>query len=570
MDRCDGGEWSDEELFLGETQRYVESTSSQERVVQPSQEEEVMEEFEIDDSFEDCTLSFLEVTSQDWRKDQTQVQGDEDGMELGQSKDDLEKSRTVLDRTEHLLKEGEDPGHSRVNGEQRSDSKVGVTRVRMTLEDGQDGAIASISPDTMDQTPSMAGGSTVCQTMVGGNNQFTPAGRAEESVDVVLNDSPVGGVDDTTLLEVVGGRSMDDQRIRGDQGQGDEEPEIGWYGPRLVAPSMGGTGIARLMDRVEEATLLDSTDASMIDTVGEMMNEAQMLCVGHGQGDDTQEVELDTIRLLEPPTEEEAVLRFEDKLIGASLPESNSHDMLDTDGGAVGAAQMLGEDPGQGENVQIVGLDETKLVVPSIGGSDRPRLRDRVKEDVLLDTNTSGGADIMEPVLGCQDTNKPDPDTPPVGRGVLSDVSQAVPSVGLCVSLHSQLASQPPIERHAGQNNVECSNDVLTLGKANVTRRVGGKGVTDQAQHCVHTRGGVCSTHGPGAKWCWEPLPMSKRRLGPNGKMITRRHFWRCEVNAKGKMMTQTRLPFKKKDDDDDKKGMMMMGDNAGTQGRIQ
>ena len=362
---------------------------------------------------------------------------------------------------------------------------------------------------------------------------------------------------------------MDDERIRGDQGQGDEEPEIGWYGPRLVAPSMGGTGIARLMDRVEEATLLDSTDASMIDTVGEMMNEAQMLCVGHGQGDDTQEVELDTIRLLEPPTEEEAVLRFEDKLIGASLPESNSHDMLDTDGGAVGATQMLGEDPGQGENVQIVGLDETKLVVPSIGGSDRPRLRDRVKEDVLLDTNTSGGADIMEPVLGCQDTNKPDPDTPPVGRGVLSDVSQAVPSVGLCVSLHSQLASQPPIERHAGQNNVECSNDVLTLGKANVTRRGGGKGVTDQAQHCVHTRGGVCSTHGPGAKWCWEPLPMSERRLGPNGKMIIRRHFWRCEVNARGKMMTQTRLPFKKKDDDDDKKGMMM-GDNAGTKGRRQ
>ena len=64
-------------------------------------------------------------------------------------------------------------------------------------------------------------------------------------------------------------------------------------------------------------------------------------------------------------------------------------------------------------------------------------------------------------------------------------------------------------------------------------------------------------------------MPISKRRLGPNGKMITRRHFWRCEVNAKGKMMTQTRLPFKKKDDDD-KKEMMMMGDNAGTKERRQ
>ena len=363
---------------------------------------------------------------------------------------------------------------------------------------------------------------------------------------------------------------MDDESIRGDQGQGDEEPEIGWYGPRLVVPSMGGSGTARLLDRVEEVTLLDSTDASLIDTtVGEMMNEAQMLCGDHGQGDDTQEVGLNNIRPLEPPTEEETILRLDDRVMGASLPESSNHDVLDTVGGGVGDTRMLGEDPGQGVNVQIVGVDDTRLVAPSIGGRDRPRIRDRVKKDVLLDTNTGGGADVMEPVLEGQDTIKPDPDTPPVRRGVLSDVSQAVPSVGLSVSLHSQPASQPAIERHAGQNSVECDNDVLMLGRANVTRRVGGKGVTDHAQHCVHTRSGVCSIHGPGAKWCWEPLPMSERRLGPNGKMIIRRHFWRCEVNARGKMMTQTRLPFKKKDDDDDKKGMMM-GDNAGTKGRRQ
>ena len=61
-------------------------------------------------------------------------------------------------------------------------------------------------------------------------------------------------------------------------------------------------------------------------------------------------------------------------------------------------------------------------------------------------------------------------------------------------------------------------------------------------------------------------MPISKRRLGPNGKMITRRYFWRCEVNAKGKI--QTRLAFKKKDDDLENK--MMMRDNAGTNGKTQ
>ena len=61
---------------------------------------------------------------------------------------------------------------------------------------------------------------------------------------------------------------------------------------------------------------------------------------------------------------------------------------------------------------------------------------------------------------------------------------------------------------------------------------------------------------------------MSERRLGPNGKMIIRRHFWRCEVNGKGKMMIQTRLAFKKKDDD--LKNKMMMRDNAGNNDETQ
>ena len=123
-------------------------------------------------------------------------------------------------------------------------------------------------------------------------------------------------------------------------------------------------------------------------------------------------------------------------------------------------------------------------------------------------------------------------------------------------------ASQPPTERHAGQNTVEQSNDVVSLGIAAGSSQEGGKGVTGSAQRCTHTRSGVCSVHGPGAKWCWEPIPVGKRKPGPNGKLITKKHFWRCEVGRNGKMMRQTRISFLRSVDDEN------LGDNMGSRTR--
>ena len=50
--------------------------------------------------------------------------------------------------------------------------------------------------------------------------------------------------------------------------------------------------------------------------------------------------------------------------------------------------------------------------------------------------------------------------------------------------------------------------------------------------------------HGPGAKWCWEPVPVGKRKMGPDGKLRTKRHFWKCEVGRNGKVLRQTRISF--------------------------
>ena len=157
----------------------------------------------------------------------------------------------------------------------------------------------------------------------------------------------------------------------------------------------------------------------------------------------------------------------------------------------------------------------------------------------------------MKSVLGSQDTIEPDSSTPPEEHEGLLDASQTTPSVGQISRLHSQPASQPPTERHAGQNNVEHSNDVVTLGIAAGTNQGGDKGHTGITQRCTHTRSGVCSVYGPGAKWCWEPIPVGSRTPGPNGKLVTKRYFLRCEVSRSGKMMRQTRISFLRSVDDE-------------------
>ena len=114
--------------------------------------EKTMVEFDVDESFDEWTASFLGLTSLDGERRQAQVQGAEDCDKLGPSKDNLEKIQDVHDRTESLIVVDEDPGHSGVmlSGEQRADSRVGVTSVRKTQEYGQDGTLASTCPETTD------------------------------------------------------------------------------------------------------------------------------------------------------------------------------------------------------------------------------------------------------------------------------------------------------------------------------------------------------------------------------------------------------------------------------------
>ena len=128
-------------------------------------------------------------------------------------------------------------------------------------------------------------------------------------------------------------------------------------------------------------------------------------------------------------------------------------------------------------------------------------------------------------VLGCL--------IPPIQRHLLD-----------CISAHT--ASQPPAERHThtGQNCTDHDIDIVSLGTDAGASQGGGKGVPGPAQRCTHTKSGVCSVHGPGAKWCWEPVPVGKRKMGQNGKLMTKRYFWKCEVGRNGKVLRQTRISF--------------------------
>ena len=76
--------------------------------------EKTMVEFDVDESFDEWTASFLGLTSLDGERRQAQVQGAEDCDKLGPSKDDLEKIQDVHDRTESLIVVDGDPGHSGV------------------------------------------------------------------------------------------------------------------------------------------------------------------------------------------------------------------------------------------------------------------------------------------------------------------------------------------------------------------------------------------------------------------------------------------------------------------------
>ena len=66
----------------------------------------------------------------------------------------------------------------------------------------------------------------------------------------------------------------------------------------------------------------------------------------------------------------------------------------------------------------------------------------------------------------------------------------------------------------------------------------------------MHSRGGVCSLHGPGAKYRWRPKGENRIVVDANGRKKTtfdKEYFWACDLAPSGgKKLTQTRLSFKK------------------------
>ena len=180
-----------------------------------------------------------------------------------------------------------------------------------------------------------------------------------------------------------------------------------------------------------------------------------------------------------------------------------------------------------------------------------------------------GGSDEEEAMERSQDTIKPDSRTPSEVRGGHAEDNPTEPSVAQNSSLHSQPASQPPTQCVVHTTQCCRSQNILAHVLNNVTLEIsagacqgGGKETPETPQRCTHSKGGVCSLHGPGAKWCWKPIPVGRRKPGPSGKLITKEYFWRCDVGLTGRKLKQTRISFGGTVDDERR------GDNAGTRRR--
>ena len=85
-------------------------------------------------------------------------------------------------------------------------------------------------------------------------------------------------------------------------------------------------------------------------------------------------------------------------------------------------------------------------------------------------------------------------------------------------------------------------------------------GIPGSPRACQHDEKGVCSLHGPGAKWVWRPVPVKKP--APGGKKTKKEYYWRCEMNVKGKMMKQTKISFGMKGNNVDRGNNKDIGKN--------
>ena len=166
--------------------------------------------------------------------------------------------------------------------------------------------------------------------------------------------------------------------------------------------------------------------------------------------------------------------------------------------------------------------------------------------------------------------------TAPSGGGI-----EAAPATALHSSPTGQPASQPAKLRMTSKQHSNLVSCTVTLGEiaGAGTSRGGGRdepveahaipepsrggGREDRAgtqakdEVCVHSKDGTCAVHGPGAKWRWRPiLPVSRRPVGPDGKVKKREYYWQCEVGSGGRNLLQSRISFKRNTDGGDKETM--------------
>ena len=200
------------------------------------------------------------------------------------------------------------------------------------------------------------------------------------------------------------------------------------------------------------------------------------------------------------------------------------------------------------------------LPAPSSDELVTARLRDEIRKDVLLDSiNLHSRTGSEEDEIGAHGVTKPGGDEEVGGRGdQMCDVMPA-PSVGQGSSAHTAIQHSIPasqLSQRTGQDSTELSNDAILPGTS--VGAVGG--IPGSPRACQHDEKGVCSLHGPGAKWVWRPVPV--KRPAPGGKKTRKEHYWRCEMNVKGKMMTQTKISFGMKGNNVDRGNNKDIGKN--------
>ena len=231
--------------------------------------------------------------------------------------------------------------------------------------------------------------------------------------------------------------------------------------------------------------------------------------------------------------------------------------------------EMPGQDatrPDSEERHEVEPVTAVCQIEQAVYRNDKARKRGKDERVALLDSNLdlSGSQEDADVVLP-QDDVDPGLDE---GRGdheIRMNVSETAPpggetAVAPPVALYSSYTSQPA-SQHASLrmtskiHSNQVSNNVTPGTNAGAEpskgggreERVGAQAIPDD---CVHTKDGTCTLHGPGAKWRWRPiLPVSRRPIGPDGKVKKREYFWKCEVGGGGRNLQQSRICFMKKPD---------------------